>query len=130
MKLNLKKGFKRFDPRTRKMRKASMAEAYHITATIILRPTFFSGDKATRVDEKGNSISRQAMRDWRHAHPKAAKGPNLHTKGRRQNATDGQGRSGCGAARQHLEAIGLGMAYSTPGLKEWKNRYRGGSWNK
>lgn len=130
MKQNLKKGFKHYDPRTRQMRKASMAEAYATTTMLICQPTGFSGDVKTRVDAKGNKISRKAFRDYRHAHPAKPKGAKYSPKGVRQDARVGQGLAGCGAARRHYENIGLGMVYSNNDRANWRNRYRGGAWNK
>ena len=62
-KVNLSEGYKNI--RTRKMRKAEMAEAMHINALRIQAPTGYSADAETRKDAKGQPISRQALRDYR-----------------------------------------------------------------
>jgi len=97
------------------------------TAAIILQPTRFSGTAEERIADDGTRYSRQAARDYRHSHPEPQKGKKFFDKG---EVPTGQHLSGCGPARTHLENIGLGISLRCPILKAFKNRYRGGSWNK
>lgn len=64
-KVNVKKGFSKIDPRTRAMRKQSMADAMLFTANMILRPRYFVARAGLRVDVENRPVSREEARRWK-----------------------------------------------------------------